>query len=254
PCVQEVAYQAAAQAARPRVVLARGGVLGDAQFLADPEHQEQAVVRARAQDQHDEQELSDRGDLEAVLRGLGDQRPGDRDRDQRGRDRYQGQRERAEDQYQQPDDEQQRQCLELGVGVTGRFLLVHLRGDVTRQVRLQPGGQVRLGDLGAQPVDQVGDVAIVAAGLLGERDQLYRVPVGGLPGVLHLGDAADLLELGRQRGHGRDVRRSERARSPVHYERNGYQGGGAERRGKLDRVLARGAGRQELAVVVLGDV
>ncbi len=83
PGVQEVAEQAAAEASRPWVVLAFGGVLPGPQLLADPEHQEKAVVRARAQDQHDQQELRDRGHLEPVLGGLGDQRPGNGDRQQR---------------------------------------------------------------------------------------------------------------------------------------------------------------------------
>ena len=49
-------------------------VLARTQVLAHPEDEEQAVVRARAEDQHDQQDLGQRRHLEAVLRGLGHQR------------------------------------------------------------------------------------------------------------------------------------------------------------------------------------
>ena len=157
--MEEVAEQAAAQAARAGVVLARGGVLPGPQRLADPEDQEQPVVGARAQHQYDHQELGDGGDLEPVLGGLRDQWPGDGERQQRRYDRHQGERERPEDQDQQHDDEHQRQGLDLATGVTRGLLLVHLRGDVARHVRLQPGGQVSLGDLRTQAVElQVSDI------------------------------------------------------------------------------------------------
>jgi hypothetical protein len=68
------------------------GVLGlrsVAQVLPDAEHQEQAVVRARAEDQHDQEQLSELGDLEARVRRLADQRPGDGDRQERGEQRDQ---------------------------------------------------------------------------------------------------------------------------------------------------------------------
>ena len=45
-----------------------------AQVLAHPEDEEQAVVRARAEDQHDQQDLGQRRHLEPVLRGLGHER------------------------------------------------------------------------------------------------------------------------------------------------------------------------------------
>ena len=205
PGVEEVAEQAAAQAASAGVVLARGGVRPGSQRLADPEDQEQPVVGARAQHQHDHQELGDGGDLEPVLGGLRDQWPGDGEREQRRYDRHQGEGERPEDQDQQHEDEQQRQELDLGAGVTRSLLLVHLRGDVTRHVRLHPGGQVRLDDLGAQAVDQIGGVVLVAAALLCEHDQLDRVPVGGYAGVLHLGHPADRLQPGGQRGDRAEV-------------------------------------------------
>ena len=84
---------------------------GGPQFLPDPEDQEQPVVGARAEHQHDHQELGQRGDLQPVLGGLGDQRAGDEDRDQRRRERDQRERQRPEDQHQQHDDEQQREVL-----------------------------------------------------------------------------------------------------------------------------------------------
>ena len=49
-------------------------VLSGAQVLAHPEDQEQAVVGARAEDQHDQQDLGQRRYLQPVLRGLGHQR------------------------------------------------------------------------------------------------------------------------------------------------------------------------------------
>jgi len=59
-------------------------VLPGSQFLADAEHQEQPVVGAGAEDQDDQQELGQRGDLEPVLRGLGNERTGDNDRENGG--------------------------------------------------------------------------------------------------------------------------------------------------------------------------
>ena len=62
------------------VTAARTASLGSgaaAQVLPDAEHQEQAVVGPRAEHQNDQQELRD-GDLEAGVRRLADQRPGDR--------------------------------------------------------------------------------------------------------------------------------------------------------------------------------
>ena len=153
PGVEEVAEQAAAQAAGARVVLARGGVLPGPQLLADPEHQEQPVVRARAQHQHDQQELRRWGTPGArAAAASATSGPAMVNDSSGGMHRHQGEGERPEDQHQQHDDEQQRQGLDLVAGVTGGLLLVHLRGDVARQVRLQPGRQVRLGDLGAQAV------------------------------------------------------------------------------------------------------
>ena len=185
-------------------------MLGRAQFLAHPEDQEQPVIRARAEHQHDHQVLRERGDLEAVLRRLGDQRPGDDDREDRGGDGDHGQRERPEDQHQQHDDEQRRVLLDLVPGVARRLLLVHLDRYRAGQMRLQPGGQPGAGDGGPQRVDEVGGRVGAAAGLAGQHDQLPGVPVRGAARVDDLADAGDFAELAVQVGHGRHVGRGQR--------------------------------------------
>ena len=60
-----------------------------AQVLTHPEHQEQPVVGARAEDQHDQQQLGDDGDLQAGVRRLADQRSGDGHGEERGDQRDQ---------------------------------------------------------------------------------------------------------------------------------------------------------------------
>ncbi len=225
---------------------------GVAQFLPGPEDQEQPVVGARAQHQHDQQELGQRRYLEPVLGRLGHQRAGDEHREQRGQHRGDREGQRPEDEHQQDDDEDQRQVLHLVAGVAGRLLLIHLDGRVAGQVRPQPGGQPRAANPRAQAVDQVLGVVLVAAVVLGQGQQLHRLAVGGLADVLDLADVrigGDLVRHGGQRGH---VSRGQRPARGRRDHRDRDQAGVAERRGQVNRVLARRAGRQELGVVALG--
>ena len=60
------------------------GIRPLAHVLPHPEHQEQPVVGARAEDQHDQQQLGDDRDLQAGVRRLADQRPGDGHGEERG--------------------------------------------------------------------------------------------------------------------------------------------------------------------------
>ena len=117
-----------------------------AQVLAHPEDEEQAVVRARAEDQHDQQDLGQRRDLQPVLRGLGHERARDGDGED-GRDQRDERREqRPEDQQQQPDDEDDRQQLDLAVRVARLGLLVHVDRDRAGQVHGQARGRAVPGD------------------------------------------------------------------------------------------------------------
>jgi hypothetical protein len=60
------------------------GIRPLAHVLPHPEHQEQPVVGACAEDQHDQQQLGDDRDLQAGVRRLADQRPGDGHGEERG--------------------------------------------------------------------------------------------------------------------------------------------------------------------------
>ena len=252
PGVDEVASSCRPGRACPGSARPRWRVAGP-QFLPDPEHQEQPVVGARAKHQHDQQQLGDAGTPGArAAAASATSGPAMVTDSSGGMHGDQSERERSEDQYQQHDDEQQRQSLHLVAGVAGRFLLVHLRGDVAGQVRLQPGRQPGLGDLGTQAVYQVGGVVRVAAALLCQHDQLLRVTVGGPAGVEHLAHPGDQLQPGRQPGERGGVSSRQRRAGPGRHHGNRLQGGGAERRGELGRLLAGGAGGQELGVVVLG--
>ena len=104
--------------------------------LADPEHQEQAVVGAGAEHEHDQQQLGELGHLEPVVGELGDQRPGYRHRQQRGDHRDERREQRPEDQQQQEQDEDQRDELHLVAGVAGLLLLVDLDRYLAGQVHL----------------------------------------------------------------------------------------------------------------------
>ncbi len=185
-------------------------MLGGAQLLADPEYQEKPVVGACAEYEHDQQELRDRRHLEAVPRGLGNQRAGYGERDNGGDDGRHGQRERPEDHQQQPHDEQQGKEQEQESRVAGRLLLIYLGGDGARQMRVQPGGQPGARDLRAQSVHQVGLLVLVAAPLRRKHHQLLRPAVRGPAGVKNPDDAAHRAQPaleGRQSG---DIRRGQR--------------------------------------------
>ncbi len=193
PGMRQVSQRAAACPGPAGEVVAAGVVPADPQFLPDPEDQEQPVVRTRADDQHDQQQLRDRRDLQAVLGRLGDQRSRDRDRDRGGQHRGDSEREGAEDQHEQHDHEQHRQALHLVAGVTRCLLLVDLDRQVAGQVRVQAGRQPGGRDLRAERIDKVlGVVGIPAAGDVGQRHQLDGLAVAGPTLVDDLGDARDL--------------------------------------------------------------
>ena len=65
-------------------------------LLPHPEHQEQRVVRARAEHQHDQQQRGDLGHAQAVHRGLGGEPLGDQHHDHRGQHRDQRRQRRPE--------------------------------------------------------------------------------------------------------------------------------------------------------------
>ena len=228
-------------------------MLAGAQFLAHPEHQEQPVVGAGAQDQDDHQVLRERRHLEPVLGRLGDQRPGDESRDEGRREGDQCQRQRAEDQHQQDNDQDRGIVLHLVARVAGCLLLINLNGDIPGQVHLQPGRQPGLRDLGSQRVDQVGCRVRVAAGLHREHHELLGVTVRRDPEVQDILDSGHRPQLALQRGHRRDIRWRQRRAGAGRQDRDRQQVGRAERRGQLRRVLARRAGRQEFGVIALSD-
>ncbi len=167
PGMDEVPAERAEHLPEPVGGIGLLAMLGRAQFLAHPEDEEQPVVRARAEHQHDHQVLRERGDLEAMLRRLGDQRPGDDDREDGGCDGDQGERERPEDQHQQHDDEQGGVVLHLIAGIARRLLLINLDRHAAGQVCLQPCGQPCVRDRGPHRVDEIGDLVLPAAGLAG---------------------------------------------------------------------------------------
>jgi hypothetical protein len=187
-----------------------------------------------------------------MLGRLGHQRTGNEHRKQGGQDRGDGERQRPEDEHQQQDDEDQRQVLHLVAGVAGCLLLVHLHGNAACQVDPQPGGQPGAGDLRAHAVDEVLLIVLVTAVVSGEGEQLHGLAVGGAADVKHLLDTGHGVEFGLQGSHGADVRRGQRPAGGRRDDRDREQVRAAERRGQVDRVLARRARGQELGVVALG--
>jgi hypothetical protein len=111
--MHQVTQQPAEHAMRTGI-LGRFLVIGaGAQFLTDPEYQEKAIVGAGAEHEDDQQELGQRGDLEPVVCGLGDERAGNKNRENGGSNSRQRQRQRPEDQHKQRDNEHDRQVLDL---------------------------------------------------------------------------------------------------------------------------------------------
>jgi hypothetical protein len=144
------------------------------QILTDAEDQEQTVVGARAQDQHDQHQLGQLGHLQARLRGLADQRPGDGHGQERGDQRDQRRKQRPEDQQQQDQDEDHGQEFHLIPRGARLGLLVDVDGDVAGQ-----GEAVSLPEnRTAKPSsDMVRDHAVDQRGHPGARGR-------GLPGSL----------------------------------------------------------------------
>ena len=175
------------------------------QVLADAEDQEQAVVGARAEHQHDQQQLSELRDLQARVRRLADQRPGDGHGEECRDQRDQRREQRPEDQQQQNQDEQGGHDFDLVPRGARLGLLVDVDGDVAGQVHLQPGWRRGLLDLRAQVVDQRGLPGLVAAADVGQHLQLLGLPVGRPAEVMHRDD-------GRHRARGRAAGWSARPR------------------------------------------
>ena len=135
------------------------------ELLADAEHEEHAVVRAGAEDQHDQQQLRDRGDLDTDLRELGDDRSGEDQHECRRQERHERRKRRAEGEQQQHDDEQQRE--QRGRGLRGSRCgdRVDLGRQLAGQVDLETGWDAGPGE---RPANRVHDA--LRFGTAGERD------------------------------------------------------------------------------------
>ena len=110
-----------------------------AELLAHAEHEEHPVVRPGAQDQHDQQELGDRRDLDADLRRLGDDRPRQDEHERRRHERHDRGEHGAEREQEQHDDEQERQLLGQVLRGARRRDRVDLRRELAGQMDLQAG-------------------------------------------------------------------------------------------------------------------
>ena len=177
------------------------GRQASSELLADAEHQEHAVVRPGAQDQHDEQELGDRRDLDADLRRLGDDRPGEDQHECRRQERHDRRERRAEGEQQQHDDEQQREQRVVDLRGSRRGDRVDLGRQLAGQVDLETGGDAGPGE---RPADRVDDA--LRLGTAGERDDrglderlacLAILRDAQVRDDLDLVDAADLLPRSR---------------------------------------------------------
>jgi hypothetical protein len=228
-------------------------VLPGAQVLPYPEDEKQAVVRARAEHQHDQQDLGQRRHLQPVMRGLGHERTGDGDREEGGDERDQRREQRAEDQQQQPDDEDDRQQLDLAVRATRLGLLVDLDRDRAGQVHVQAGWRAIAGDRAAQVLDQRGQ-AVAGSALADVRQhlELRGLAVGRVTEVAHLDDGRHLAQVLLQLLQPGLLRRGERPLGGGGDHGHGREGRPAQRRRQLQGVLARRAGRKEVRVVALG--
>ncbi|MGD0558002.1 MAG: hypothetical protein ABSA93_23855 [Streptosporangiaceae bacterium] len=158
--------------------------------------------------------------------------------------------DRSEDQEEQDEDEDGGGALHLVAGVTGLGLLVNLDRQGARQVHLHARRHLLRRDGGSQVADERRDRALVTLADVRKHLDLLRLPVGGQPQVVHLDDGGNLRQRRLQSRQPRLVQRPPgRGRDDGHRR----EIRGAERRGQIGRLLARRAGREEVAVVALRD-
>ncbi len=223
------------------------------QLLANAEDEEDAIVRPGPQDQHDQDELGDPRDLDAELRGLGDDGTGQHQDERRwnqGQDRSE---EGAEGQHQQDDDEQERVALGPILRSARRLDRVDLRRQLARQVNHQAGIRAGRDERRAHVVDELVTLA-TAAELrnVGFDQQLAGRAVGRDAQVDHRDDVRQRPDVRRDLVD-RDV---VRGRQPT---RAGGDHGGRrqarvlERGGHLGRLHAGQMRGQEPAGRVLRD-
>ena len=157
------------------------------ELLAHPEDQEQAVVRARADHQDQQEDLGQRRNLEPGLAGLGDHRPGQLGDEHGGRQGEQRRQHGPEHSHQQDQDEHDRQVLAQ---------IARAPRTGWRQSARPPGrpgaraGQAaargpRRPGAGRPPAARRARVAHVDPG---QHQQLDRPPVGADAQVLDLAD------------------------------------------------------------------
>ena len=173
-----------------------GGASGS-QFLPDPEDQEQAVVGAGAKGQDEQQDLGQRGHVQAGLGRLADHRSGELGDEYGGGQGQQRRQQRAEHHEQQHHDEQDGQVLgqvdRLLVGLAG----ISLSGYRAGQVGVQVQGERADGDGVAEARDQVLSGTGSGEVEAGQGLQLYRLMVPALAEVLDLLHVGDRGQAGR---------------------------------------------------------
>ena len=138
-------------------------------LLPHPEHQEQRVVGARAEHQHDQQQRGDLRDTQPVDRGLGGEPLGDQHHDQGGQHGDQRREGRPEHRHEQGDHEDDREPLDLTAGLGRGRVGVHPGRHRARGVCRQPGRQRRGPDDVAQAGHQAGLLGGGQAAGLGQR-------------------------------------------------------------------------------------
>ena len=227
-----------------------------AELLPQAEDEEQPVVGARAEQDHDEEDRGEVGDLHAEVGGLGDDRSGGEEGHRRGEQGDQRGQEGPEGEEQQGHDEQDREQLGQGLDVAVLVLLVDRVGHPSGQVQGQVGGRLGRGEGRSQCGHDLG-LGLVPLGR-GRRELDFDEGPPGLP----VGRRPLIEDGGHPRGgpHGQldpvDGGVVGRRQCPA-------RGGGHQRRGPQRLRLERGGqvlgpdtgfgGRKELGVAALLD-
>jgi hypothetical protein len=224
-----------------------------AQLLSHPEDEEEAVVRARAERQDDQQDPGERRHLESGLARRADHRPGQLGDHHGGREREQRGQDRAEDDEHQREDEHDGQVLADVSGLTGAFGRVGLRGqrpgEVSGQIAGQPGGPDRTAQCAVERFQRALGGEVQSRKHL----QLLDPAVAADAEVLDLLHGGDPAETGRQTGDGGAVRRGQRAAVAGDDDRHGRLIQALERGGQLGGLPTLAAGRTIIAGAALRD-
>ena len=184
-------------------------------LLPYPEHQEQRVVRARPEHQHDQQQRGDLGHAQAVHRGLGGEPLGRQHHHHRGQHRDQRRQRGPEHRHEQRDHEGDGEPLDLAAGLARGGVGVCPGGYRARGVHREPGRGRGRADRVAHPSDQGGLLGGGESAGLGQRGQhreLLGLPVGRLPGIPHRDDAGDPGQRALEPRHEGLVRRRSASR------------------------------------------